>query len=195
MRALLFLLVLLLTGCASIPNQGITEDVHWASHRDSVLGIAQWSAEGKAGARQGESSTSFNILWHQWDNAYEIHLFGPLGQGAVLITGDATQARLDDGNQVITAPDLQTLIAENHSIQLPLNALQYWIRGVPEPRQPATIALGTQGLIAELNQLGWTVEYADYSPTEPPMPRKFSLSRGDTTAKIIIKSWDLEPTP
>lgn len=195
MRQILVIILFVLTGCASQLDQGAYNDVNWSSHRNTVLAIQDWSASGKVGARQGETSTSFNLIWTQSTSDFDIRLFGPLGQGAVKITGDDTQATLVEGNNETTASDLESLIAENHSIQLPLNALQYWIRGVPEPYQPAKLALGTQGLISELNQFGWMVRYADYDTTEPPMPRKFSLTRGDLSVKIIIKTWEFETQP
>ena len=195
MRLILVIILSVLAGCASQLDQGVQSDVNWSSHRNRVLDIQHWSASGKVGARQGEASTSFNLIWTQSISDFDIRLFGPLGQGAVKITGDDTQATLYEGNNATTSSDLESLIAENHSIQLPLNALQYWIRGVPEPFQPATIALGTQGLISKLNQFGWVVSYADYEATEPPMPRKFSLTRGDMSVKIIVKTWELDAQP
>lgn len=195
MRLIVVITLSVLAGCASKLDQGVQNEVNWSSHRNTVLTIQHWSAAGKVGARQGEESTSFNLIWDQSNSDYDIRLFGPLGQGAVKIIGDDTQATLYEGNNETTASDLETLIAENHSIQLPLNALQYWVRGVPEPYQPATIALGAQGLIAELNQFGWVVRYTDYETTNPPMPRKFSLTRGDTAVKIIIKTWEIEQQP
>ncbi len=195
MRIVPLVLVLLLTGCASKLEQGAQNNGSWKEHRNRISTLEQWSLEGKTGARQGDASTSFNMVWTQQGSAFEIHLFGPLGQGSVSISGDDTFATLTQGSEQITASNLQTLVAENHSIQLPLDALTYWIRGIPDPSQPAQIALGSQGLLAHMLQLDWDIVYTDYGQTDPPLPRKFTISRADTSAKIIIKSWDLSTLP
>lgn len=195
MRVMVVLLIVLLSGCASKLNQGAQNDGSWNDHRNSVLALAYWSLEGKAGARQGAESTSFNLVWTQQASAYEIHLFGPLGQGSATIVGDDTFAMLTQGSGLASAENLETLVAENHSIQLPLDALTYWIRGIPEPNQPAQIALGSQGLLAQMKQFGWEIIYTDYAQTVPPLPQKLTLIRADTSAKIIIKSWDLDTLP
>ena len=82
-RVLLLSIALLLSACSSIQTPPTAPDASLQGKLDS-----DWQFTGKAGIRQGSSADSANIDWHQQDQAYEVRLSGPLGQGGAVIRGD-----------------------------------------------------------------------------------------------------------
>ncbi|MEX1056585.1 MAG: lipoprotein insertase outer membrane protein LolB, partial [Natronospirillum sp.] len=70
-----------------------------------------------------------------------------------------------------------------------LDLMQYWIRGIPAPHVRAGIKLNNVPLLTQLDQNGWSVEYAEYY-AEAGLPRRMNIARGDRSARIVIQTWD-----
>lgn len=189
---LLLALPLLLAGCASSGKVQQQYSESWLDHAHKVERISHWTLDGKMGARQNDEATSFNIYWYQADERFNIRLSGPLGQGAVTINGLPGNVTMTSSQGTQKAASLHELMQRNSDIVLPLDQLQYWFRGIPDPHYRAGIRFNNDGLLAELRQNGWQVLYSDYHNDDLPMPRKFTLAKGDKSAKIVIKKWELE---
>lgn len=190
---LIFGSLLLLAGCASKQSYNSPENQHdWLVHADNVSHISSWNLRAKIGIRSEEEATSFNINWTEHPDQFAIRLSGPLGQGAVSITGVEGHVTLQDGKKRQSASSLEELWAQNSNLQLPFAYLKYWIRGIPHPEGNVGVKLNEHGLAQELLQEGWKVEYLSYHDQELPLPRKFEITKADKSARLVIKSWKLE---
>jgi len=184
--------ILLLAGCAGKPQVTDSDKQNWLEMANNIKLIKTWSIEGKVGARNGDDATSFNIVWSQQGDEFSIRLFGPMGQGAISIYGDTDYAIMKQGETSQQAGNLHELMSQNSNLNLPLDHLTFWIRGIPSPETRAGIKVDHEGLLSEIKQDNWKVEYSEYYYDETPMPRKLNVSKADMSAKIIIKEWSIE---
>ncbi|AJQ96409.1 lipoprotein insertase outer membrane protein LolB [Gynuella sunshinyii] len=187
--------LLLLSGCAH--QQVLTggDKFEWKQHSEQVKNLKSWNMDGKMGVRQDSKGASFNVAWKQYPTEFQLSLSGPLGQGAVSVSGDRYGVTMIDSDGTAhKARSLEQLMAENTDLILPLAQLPYWVKGIADPHYPATISLNENNLAGQLDQLGWTVSYLSYFQLTPPLPQKLKFQQGENSGKLVIKRWEFSET-
>lgn len=175
-------LTILLTACSLNPVQ-TTEP------------LGHWSFSGKMAVRNATEASSFNVYWQQADDEYVIELSGPLGQGAVTVSGEPGQVILTQGDEQRTSYNLNALVYDVTQMDLPLEHLKFWVRGLPDPAVPHSLVRNVDGQISELRQSGWDVQITDYFMTESGnQPRKLAFARGENSGKLVIRQWTIAST-
>lgn len=165
----------------------------WEEHRADMLALQDWTLEGRVGARTGDEGANFSVYWQQHQDFYNIRISGPLGQGGATVNGGPGHAELRTSDGTWTAESLDDLLAQTTALDLPLDLMQYWVRGIPSPRSPADIKLNDVPLLELLEQEGWAVSYDQYH-SDSGLPRRLNISRGEHSARIVIQTWDLPGT-
>src|SRR5690606_10306275 len=96
--------------------------------------------------------------------------------------------------------DGQALLFEATGLEVPVDALGAWLRGVPADEAvhgPARVAFGADLLPARIEQAGWHVDYRAWLPADagmPALPRRIDAQRGDAGVRLVIDRWGpLEP--
>ena len=154
--------------------------------------LAQWHIQGKLGIRTDQQGTSVLIDWQQRAQQVQIELSGPFGQGRTQIEGDDQGVTLTSADRSYQAETLQALAVQLIDIELPLQHLQYWIQGRPDPQFPAqTRYQGTQ--LKWLQQSGWQVDYQRYTQIDTRLlPQRIQFQRGVNRGTLIIQRWQLD---
>lgn len=172
---------LLLVGCSGLATR---EPI-------TVPTADTWVMEGRLALRVEAEGWHANIHWEQQPGEYHIRLYGPLGQGALELTGTPAGVFLQraDG-QVSQARDPDILLYQETGWQLPVSGLRYWVRGRVQPRLEYTLRRDEQGRLVELQQAGWDIRYTDFFDTAATtLPRRIQLVNGDIRVKLIIDQW------
>ncbi len=180
-----------LAACSQVPlvpdNQQQLQP-EWQAHAEQMAALDHWSLEGRVGARTANEGTSFNVIWEQQDARFRIQLSGPFGQNAAQVEGRPGYVLLETSDGRFAAESLDALLAETTEIDLPLNLLRYWVRGIPAPDIPASYRLNEQARLFELSQSGWLVVYDAYHE-DRSLPQRFSIERNQQSARIVIHEW------
>ncbi|GGY79862.1 outer-membrane lipoprotein LolB [Cellvibrio zantedeschiae] len=196
----LLFISLLLSGCAhKLPKAPlISED--WPKHQAQVEALGKWQATGKLGVKVPNDGGSMTLRWQQQPNDFAIDFTGPFGQNILGIAGKAGEVTLSEpGKAPITAKTAEELIRRNTGWTIPVAQLTFWVRGLPAPTAKIThFAPNAQGLIGELEQLGWKVTYGEYlsvnAGTETlAMPGRITAEFKDMRLTLVIREWQMEP--
>lgn len=181
MRTLLALgaVAVLLVGCANNDTQPDFADL-----------TETWAFSGKMAVRNAREASSFNVDWVQSQASFEIELSGPLGQGRVEVAGRPGRVTLRQGDDVWHARSLTELGQRLADMNLPLDHLQYWVRGRASPRDIGTLTLDNQGRMTRLQQSGWTVNFPAYYGDGPDaLPQRIDFERDDASGRLVIRNW------
>jgi outer membrane lipoprotein LolB len=185
-------LLMLIGGCA---QQAVMEPPDWAAHRDAVSARATWDLQGKIGLRSPGRSGSAFLSWNQQGENYRMVLSGALGLGRLVLEGDASGVRWQgkDGKQRHHA-DPAVMIAEVWGWTVPVNALRFWVRGIPDPSLPVEDQVLEQGLATHFRQSGWTVTPENYSDTSGiSLPGRVRLQGESAALTVSISRWAIPP--
>ena len=220
-RFIVFITILLLTGCAGtttnktkIPDSDASREykaAQWNDLQQLNSNILSWSLKGKIGVKSGSKGGSATLNWDYGKTGQEIELYGPFGGGRVHITVAENTATLKDTKgQIIQGKSAQDVLFQRLGWHIPFEELILWSRGLPN--EGATdIVTDDSGRLQSLNQGIWHVEYLEHRTTNNyTLPRKLTISSlpgklevydddgnylGDQfTVKVIFKRWwDIKP--
>ena len=90
---------------------------------------------------------------------------------------------------------LGTLIQDRMGWPIPVDALQWWVRGLAAPGEIDGRELDGEGRLMQLDQLGWRVVFKRYR-TDPDqdavsMPVRLEAGRENYRVKLAISGWRL----
>ncbi|MEJ2044356.1 MAG: lipoprotein insertase outer membrane protein LolB [Reinekea sp.] len=178
-QSLLLLVLLQLTGCALF-------------QKNSLPDTGDWAFKGKMAIRNEKEASSFNVTWVQQGLFYRIILSGPLRQGEMTIEGQPGNVVLTSGKDTYHANSLNQLVYELTELELPLDHISYWVRGLAMPGEKASISTSESGQINLIEQAGWLVSYNDYFTDQSALPRKLSFVREQSSGKLFIREWNIQ---
>lgn len=184
---------LFLAGCASQPGPETT-DRNWQDRLARVQQLDHWQANGKIALRNTERAESGSMTWTQVQGTTRLDLSGPLGVGATTIHSDGhTMEVIDsDGSNRYDISTGDAIIRET-GWDLPVQALHYWLKGIPAPELKVKSLLVEEGLLKQLDQSGWTISYESYRQFGSyTLPTKLKIERAETRARLIIRNWTIE---
>lgn len=201
------LLAVALAGCSSAAVRPAVQDAEaaWVARQYVLAPISAWEIKGRLSLRAADDGWHANLRWVRDREHHEIDLSGPVGQGHIKLSQDASGARLRDSNhKTHYARNAQELLRAFTGWQVPLEGLNFWILGIPVPDIPLQRALDGQGRLETLSQLGWDVRFLKYTHEgNNDLPGKLFIKRrldepGSAAktleVRLVIDRWMLSPT-
>ncbi len=190
-------LTLLLGACAVQPPRPVAEPpvlaADWPARRAQLQTREDFELRGRVAAAAGEQGFSAGLHWRQDATRGVIRLDGPLGVGGLVIevNGDALRLSTSRG-ETLDDTAARRELERQLGFELPLTALRYWVRGVPQPAVPAVEALAEDApQLATLDQSGWHITYGEYGAGDlAGWPRRLVVEREGARLKLLIERWD-----
>jgi outer membrane lipoprotein LolB len=138
-----------------------------------------------------------SFRWEQSGDALDLAIRGPIGAGAMQITGTPASLTLTSRGETRVLEDPETQLSELMGWWLPVGSLPAWLLGLPDPQFEARTETGVDGTVASLEQRLWRVAYESYqlagaSETDRGavlVPRRIDLEHGDLRLRLTIEDW------
>ncbi|SMF54442.1 outer membrane lipoprotein LolB [Alteromonadaceae bacterium Bs31] len=186
-KIIVSLLALILVACGSLPEKKAS-----LNHPSEMQ---NWTLQGKIGVKALGESQSANFHWQNSDQqGYTIRVHGPLGQGAAKLERDFQGVSFEADGVSQRATTAEELMSMNLGWSFPVDAMSWWVRGLPAPQlEIQREQLNEQGLLSELEQGGWTIQYTRYQLVGGlNLPAKLLASRHEhrVEVKLLLKKWD-----
>ena len=194
--AMAIIIASVLSACESLPVEPepvMSQDHAQIKQRQSQLAMLKtWELDGRISLVTDEEAWSGQLYWQQSAASdYFIQFSAPSGQGAMQLlgTGESVELRLANGKSY-TAKDADTLLRQETNWELPIESLWYWVRGLPNPELPVKTTLDQQGLIQDLQQNDWHIQYKRYQQYDAfYFPRKIVIQHEDMKVRLIVTQW------
>jgi len=153
---------------------------------------AHWEAEGKAAVRTGDRGANVYFTWTQSGPAYRIVVRGPLGLGRAEVQGQPGLVRLSGDNVAgeVSAGSLEELLEITTRRQAPVSHALHWLKAEPATAA-AELSHGPDGKLLQIREAGWTIDYLEWSPEAPKLPRRLTLQGPEGRATVVIGLWRL----
>lgn len=184
-------------GCAGVPEPGRdAREAAFEARQERLTAVTHWRASGRAGITTDAESLSFGLDWRQAGEAFRLELRAPMGAGSLRLQGDGGGVVLEasDGTRA-RAGDAGALLERYTGLDLPVEVLPWWLRGLPAPGlELEALELDGEGRVERLQQAGWTVRFEDYDARGGPvaLPVRFSAEGPSARLRAYIRSWELD---
>ena len=201
-RSAVLAAMLLLAGCAGLPERLPVADpaAVWDSRQSALARLNNWDLHGRLALRTDDEGAHASLHWVRRNAVHRMNLAGPFGGGRVRVVYDENSAELRDSNgDVYRGNSVQQLLERVTGWWLPLNGLNYWVLGLPEPGVTARTELDEWGRLRTLDQQGWRIEFLEYTEQAGfELPKRLFVSRQSPDkdvleARIAIERWALTP--
>ncbi|SET02170.1 MULTISPECIES: lipoprotein insertase outer membrane protein LolB [Marinobacter] len=192
---------LALVACATLEQEplpaGLSEQppADWPQRQTTLQNFNHWVLTGKLAVRQpGDSGSAVINRWTQNDEHYELALSSSfLGMGSTRLEGSPgfIELELPDG-ETYASSDPQGLIYSATGWELPIDALVWWIRGLPSPDGNYRLAFDREGQLAQVQQKGWTIRYERwraFMDDRPELPARLTARKGEKLVRLVVSSW------
>jgi outer membrane lipoprotein LolB len=191
----IFVLTLWIIGCTTIapPTQPPAVKTPRKEREVALNRIQSWQLNGKIGVQTAQHSGSANVDWTENHGRYTVSLTGPLGAGALKLTGQPGRVTMvtADGKR-FTANNPEQLLAQHWGFHLPVSNLKYWVRGLPVPGVAYSSQSDAYNRLSSLMQQGWHVQYLSYMNTRGiDLPDRISISSPSLKTKLVIHQWKI----
>lgn len=197
--------LLLLSGCAALPARAPEETARlWLAREQALAPLSTWDLHGRIALRSRDEGLQASLRWVREQERHRFILIGPLGSGQVRLTQDKNGAELRDAEKhVWRAPDARALLRQATGWDVPLEDMNWWVRGLPAPGAVAEKELDEDGRLKLLTQLGWEVEFLEYGRYGAyELPSKLFIRRRDSVpgaglnhvtleVRVVIERWVL----
>ncbi len=191
LRALALAMSLLLSACAGLPEPTVAP-TDWREQRARIDAIDHFTAQGKVALRTAEQAETASLVWQQAGESSHLRLSGPMGVSATTVTSNGSEVVIRQGDTTqrwdIDDPALQP----TPGWDLPLGALQHWLKGVPDPGLGVDkLELDAAGVLPKtLQQQGWRIDYQAFAQFEGfTLPTRLQVVREATRARILLRQW------
>ena len=176
------LLAALLGACAAVPRGRELAAVDPAA-------LSSFELSGRINLKVQKEAFPGRVRWQHAPAADELWFYSPVG------TAVAHLQQNDDGARVTTAQgrehradDLRQLALEVLGWDLPLEALPYWVRGIPWPQAEVRDAKrDPQGRLQHLEQGDWRVTYLGWGANG--LPAKLDLLGQRLRMRLVVDRW------
>lgn len=188
MRRGVLLVLMLLSGCATwtAGPQGDLDMAQGAPHRS-------WTMMGRVAVSRPQGNDSGRLEWRLTGVKQYLELLSPLGTTVAFLTSTPLETHLilADRREFVSS-DPATLTETVLGYSWPLKGLSWWLRGQPDPGEPAEIERDEQHHIDRLMQAGWVIHYADWRQVgEEWLPGTLTLMRDQVRLRIKVDRWVL----
>lgn len=155
-----------------------------------------WRFSAKVGIKTPQLQEQANLVWQFADQSNDVRLFGPLGVGSVKLEFDQYSVQLKDNKGLLhRGVSAQELLTKIVGWPIPVDALSYWLHGLPSSKGPHQYQLNEINELVGLKQFGWAIKYAGYQEYQGRrLARKLTATKQvspeqSISVKLVTKSW------
>ena len=191
-----FFLVLTLNACTGVSVKE-AEPVNQDTYQDRALKlieIGEWLLVGKISLDDGNDGGSGRLQWSVEPGLSELDFHGAMGRGAwhLQIGQDGVLLKMADGTEQ-AAENVNELIQDRMGWSIPLESLQWWVRGLVAPGEIEKEQIGPDGLLTGLRQFGWNVSFTRYRSIDGiELPIRLNATRDNYRVKLAISRWRMD---
>ncbi|TQV76472.1 outer membrane lipoprotein LolB [Aliikangiella marina] len=182
-----FLLVISLTGCLSQPKL-YTPSGNLADQQN-------WQLKARVAIKTPEDSVNATLDWQTQSQAFDFHLYGTFGVTYAQLIQEPNQAvlKLPD-DKIFYHQDAQQLLYQSLGWDFPIEALSFWIKGLPSYKPGEIVSRNEAGQLAEVLLNDWQIEFQRYKQYAGyTMPRIVKATHPQMSLKVVVKEWEFLP--
>jgi len=191
-----FIPLLVLNACTgvSVKESVAGNRAAYQERAEKLAAIPQWGFVGRLSLDDGEQGGSGRLQWDVKPDRSELDFHAAMGRGAWRLTVSPAGATLKEANGAEqTAPGVDALIQDRMGWSIPVDALQWWVRGLAAPGSIEVEEFDPDGLLLELEQFGWNVVFDRYKSTAGvALPVRLEAVRGSYRVKLAVNRWQMD---
>jgi len=180
-----------LAGCVTTRPPAALPGAQWETRVSELQKETAWQLDGRVAVAVGTQGWQATLNWRQRAESSEVHLAGPFGVGALVLTRTPAGLSL---NGAAPSDAVLLQLQEKLGFDLPIEHLRYWLLGIADPAAAFELTRNAQDRALKLTQDGWTIDYDRYLPVAGDvLPAHVVVSREGVRVRIVADHWTWQP--
>jgi outer membrane lipoprotein LolB len=196
-----------LAGCRTAPPAGTATgpgaDAPWPAQRAALEKLDRYALNGKVAVAANGQGFTASLRYQQQPQRADLALDGPLGIGGMrIVLGEHSLAVTNSRGEALDGAAARDEIERRLGLELPLDALRWWLLGLPAPG-PSEVDAAPGGEIRGFVQSGWRVSINARAPALGfALPQRVLIERagaegaggqamasGGARVKLFVERW------
>lgn len=163
---------------------------------NEIIKLNNWTIKGKIAFISPEEKQSANIYWQQKDDDIILKLTTFLGVNVLSLTSNNNIYTLKSDGKTWHDDNIENLLRQVSGINLPVQALSFWIKGLKASNDDMISYSTTTDLPEQLQAYVdgkyWHIDYKRYQLIDNyRLAKSFTIKQNQLTIKLLINTWDL----
>jgi len=195
MKIFLFIsLAFLISSCSVVqkqPKQLQQNKIDKKNNEISLRQFVNWKFHGRISIKTPEETSIISIRWQQNEDDIKLRLYGSMGKTYARLVKKDGVATLTVENKSYTNTNARYLLWSVLGWDLPIDEMQYWIKGITHPeKNELKILRDKKGQLISFDYNSWHADFERYKKYESyQLPTKLILTHPKLRIRISIQSW------
>jgi outer membrane lipoprotein LolB len=181
------LLLIVISGCASKSSFKLIDP----NNPPGLTELNHWQLEARVAIQTPEDSITASLDWQKNNREFNFLISGAFGVTLAHLVQDKRQASLDiPDHDTMIHSDAQVLLQQALGWDFPIDALSYWIKGLPSGTPGEIITRDELGKITSIEMGYWQINITKYRKFQGfDLPKMIKASHPNMSLKVVAKKW------
>ena len=181
------LLLIVISGCASKSSLKLIDP----NNPPGLTELNHWQLEARVAIQTPEDSITASLDWQKNNREFDFLLSGAFGVTLAHLVQDKRQASLDiPDHDTMIHSDAQILLQQALGWDFPIDALSYWVKGLPSGTPGEIITRDEFGRINAIEMGFWQINITKYRKFQGfDLPKMIKASHPNMSLKVVAKKW------
>jgi len=183
----LLALLLVLSGCAS-NRPDITID---PARGVPLSELNHWQLKARVAIKTPEENVTASLNWQKNGPLFDFYLSGAFGVTIAHLVQDDVHATLEiPDSEKLFHTNAEQLLQQTLGWQFPIDALSYWVKGLPSHQAGEQVSYDEQGRINQITLNQWQIEFSKYRKFQGYLlPKMIQAKHPQLSIKVVAKKW------
>ena len=156
-----------------------------------ITQLQHWQLKARMAIRTPKDSVTASLNWQKDDNLFDFHISGAFGATYAHLVQEKNNASLKiPDTELQTHRDAETLLQNTLGWDFPIDALSYWVKGLPSNKPNEEVHRNSLGQIEQIQLDHWHIGFSGYQNFQGyQLPKKIKAVHPQMTIKLVAKSW------
>lgn len=198
-RLAVLITIFVLSACSALTDKPAPEPLLVSNdHQTNIAQLTKWRVTGKIGFITPQQRQRANLSWQMNESIgqQQLNLSTYLGINVLKVSSMSGEHQIEVDGKLYRGQNLSDLITQLTGLNLPAEALAFWLKGIPY-RYQDIVSYQADNQLAEsissaINGKVWQIRYQAYREFNGyVLPTKMTIEQGELTIKISLNQWQV----
>ncbi len=153
--------------------------------------LNHWQFNARVSIKTPEDNITASLDWQKNQSLFDFFLSGSFGVTIAHLIQLENSASLEipDTDKLIHY-DAERLLRQTLGWDFPINALSYWVKGLPSGRAGEIISYNDKGQISKISLDQWQIDFSKYRLYQGYLiPKMIKATHPNIRLKVVAKKW------
>ena len=180
-------LLIFVSGCAS--NQSLRKID--PARAIPLSDLNHWQLNARVAITTPQDNVTASLNWQKDQSLFDFLLSGAFGVTVAHLIQEEGKATLEiPDTDKLSHYDAEQLLQQTLGWDFPIDALSYWVKGLPSGKPGEQVSYNDKGQISKINLEQWQIDFSKYRLYQGYLlPKMIKATHPKISLKVVAKKW------